>query len=319
MNIVKRKAFPILAALVIALCAFIPLFGASAETCAHTYNGKIIDDSLVYYVGGDGAYYKDTVGNKVYVYTTEDAVEPFKAMGNSVIPSADEEDYGTGYFFCEACGGLIVINMKNSSVTLVEPSVVPSVEESVVPTVEPTVEETPVEPSVAPSVEEEKPTIGGHVTAWIEKYWGEAVAFLSAALVAAFYAFALPWLKRKLKKIVTAANKNEETTALVVSAINQMIEKLEQIEEAHNKKDAEQDAVAVAVTDDVAKIRVEVDEVKEFAYACLNILKTVYANSKNVPQGVKDLVNLKYAKAISAATHLSIPSEETSNEKQNEI
>ena len=32
--------------------------------------------------------------------------------------------------------------------------------------------------------------------------------------------------------------------------------------------------------------------------AILEILYTVYANSKNVPQGVKDLVNLKYASCL---------------------
>ena len=34
--------------------------------------------------------------------------------------------------------------------------------------------------------------------------------------------------------------------------------------------------------------------------AILEILTTVYANSKNLPQGVKDLVNLKYAKCLAA-------------------
>ena len=32
--------------------------------------------------------------------------------------------------------------------------------------------------------------------------------------------------------------------------------------------------------------------------AILEILTTVYANSKNLPQGVKDLVNLKYADVL---------------------
>lgn len=233
MKTVRRKAFPILAALVIALCAFLPLFGVSAETA--------------------------------------------------------------------------------------EPTVEPSVEISVDASVEPTVEETPVEPSVAPSVEEEKPTIKGRLTDWVEKYWGEAVAALSIILSALYYSIALPWLKRKLKKIVTAANKNEETTALVVGAINQMIEKLEQIEEAHNKKDAEQDEVAKSALAKIEKQEKENEIIKEFSYATVNILKTVYANSKNVPQGVKDLVNLKYAKAISAATELTAPTEDASNEKQNEI
>ena len=37
-----------------------------------------------------------------------------------------------------------------------------------------------------------------------------------------------------------------------------------------------------------------------FAYskAILEVLTTVYANSKNIPQGVKDLVNLKYADVL---------------------
>ena len=32
--------------------------------------------------------------------------------------------------------------------------------------------------------------------------------------------------------------------------------------------------------------------------AILEIMTTVYANSKNIPQGVKDLVNLKYADVL---------------------
>lgn len=34
------------------------------------------------------------------------------------------------------------------------------------------------------------------------------------------------------------------------------------------------------------------------SYAILEILHTVYANSKNIPQGVKDLINLKYANCL---------------------
>jgi len=37
---------------------------------------------------------------------------------------------------------------------------------------------------------------------------------------------------------------------------------------------------------------------KDFALATLKIMQTVYANSKNVPQAIKDLVNISYVGAI---------------------
>lgn len=328
----KKKIISVVMAMAVLVFAFIPLVSVKAEECVHNYNGKNIDDTLVYYVGGDGAYYEDSVGNKIYVYTPEDGVEPFGAMGNSVIPSVDEEGYGTGYFFCDGCGSLIIINMKQSAVppVVVEPSTIPSVEESVTPSVEESVmpsEEPSVEESIAPSVEpsveippqkeENKPTIGGHITTWFKKYWGEAVAVVSGLFTLFFYSVALPWLKGKFKKVVSASDGSSEALSKVADAINDMIAKLEEIETNHNKKDAEQDEVAVSTKEELDLVKKECDDAREFSYAALNILKTVYANSKNVPQGVKDLVNLKYAKAISAASDVKV-AEVISNEKQNE-
>ena len=43
--------------------------------------------------------------------------------------------------------------------------------------------------------------------------------------------------------------------------------------------------------------------------AMLEILTTVYANSKNLPQGVKDIVTLKYAKCLGQIAGVSQPAE----------
>jgi len=56
--------------------------------------------------------------------------------------------------------------------------------------------------------------------------------------------------------------------------------------------------------------------------AVLDILATVYANSKNLPQGVKDLVNLKYADVLKTTSDdeklLSVEMVETEREPEAE-
>lgn len=41
-------------------------------------------------------------------------------------------------------------------------------------------------------------------------------------------------------------------------------------------------------------------ELETFTKAILEILTTVYANNKNIPQAVKDLISLKYVTALKA-------------------
>lgn len=86
-----------------------------ADTCVHTYNGKEINETLIYYIGEDGAYYMD--GNeKVYIYTAEDNIVPFGVMEGSSVPMYNEDGFGVGYCYCEKCHTLIVLSVKQSEV-----------------------------------------------------------------------------------------------------------------------------------------------------------------------------------------------------------
>lgn len=44
--------------------------------------------------------------------------------------------------------------------------------------------------------------------------------------------------------------------------------------------------------------------------AILEILATVYANNKNIPQAVKDLVNIKYVQALKAELPAPVETED---------
>lgn len=73
----------------------------------------------------------------------------------------------------------------------------------------------------------------------------------------------------------------------VVNAINRMIDgynKMERLYEEHASTDK---CLNQAISVVMAQITFVVEA-----------LQTVYANSKNLPQGVKDMVNLKYAKCL---------------------
>ena len=303
-----KKIVLTLLAVTLSVMAVCPLF-VQAETCVHTYNGKAIDDALVYYVGGDGAYYKDTVGNKVYVYTAEDGVEPFKAMGNSLIPDEDQAGYGTGYFFCEACGSLIVINMKKSAVPVVEtpaptvePTIEPSVEESVAPSVEPTVEEIPVEPST------------GVVAGVIEKandFANDLFVFLTSAFVGLVIA-ALGWISKiktskKLDMITAAYQQQGEDN----SKMKEAVEQLKSVAEAYGQmkdeiKQAKKELVAT-VTNGTGLDQQSLADIELLLNTGLEIMNQLKAASQLTWKNVEGVPEIYSRKAdIAAASQLAL-------------
>lgn len=174
-----------------------------------------------------------------------------------------------------------------------------------------------VEQSIVPSVavssvvddSTPSPTLISRFTEWVNSHWAEAVASLSGALTVLFYSVALPYLRGKLKKVA-----GREDLGTMVDAINSLIDTLNKIEEAHNKKNDEQDEA-------LSQAKAELDKVKVECEATLNILQTVYANSKNVPQGVKDIINLKYANAIKTTDGVIVKETEgvAPNDEQNKI
>lgn len=82
---------------------------------------------------------------------------------------------------------------------------------------------------------------------------------------------------------------NTESNGEVVKAVNSLIdnynatiEKLNDMETKNEKRD------------------MICQELETFSKAILEILTTVYANNKNIPQAVKDLISLKYVTALKA-------------------
>lgn len=95
---------------------------------------------------------------------------------------------------------------------------------------------------------------------------------------------------------------NTESNGEVVKTVNALIEnynatieKLNEMESKNEKRD------------------MICGELETFTKAILEILTTVYANNKNIPQAVKDLVSLKYVNALKADNSVKceeLPAEE---------
>ena len=131
------------------------------------------------------------------------------------------------------------------------------------------------------------------------RLWEYAVKNKDTVLEIAFSAvmFILLWIIKKktnnLKTDVTSASANSisvaDSQSGVVGVVNTMIDgynafktDFEQVKQSNTERDKQLAAVMVTNT------------------AILEILSRVYPNSKNLPQGVKDVVNMTYANAMSA-------------------
>lgn len=93
--------------------------------------------------------------------------------------------------------------------------------------------------------------------------------------------------KKKLLNIDTTVLKQLGTQSDIVEVVNGLIQGYNTLEEKLSSYSETEDERYKAVGAMVAQTK-----------AILEILTTVYANSKNIPQGVKDLVNLKYANVL---------------------
>ena len=103
-------------------------------------------------------------------------------------------------------------------------------------------------------------------------------------------------LKSKKKLLEIGANivtvKNDVANTVnsqenVISVTNELIEGYNKFERTLNNFDSTEKNRYMTLLTAAAQTK-----------AILDILTTVYANSKNIPQGVKDLVNLKYADVL---------------------
>lgn len=94
-------------------------------------------------------------------------------------------------------------------------------------------------------------------------------------------------IESSVSNVLKGVDNTISSQGKVVSVTNELIDGYNKFEKAINNFDAtEQERYKTMLA--------------AFAYskAILEVLTTVYANSKNIPQGVKDLVNLKYADVL---------------------
>ena len=94
-------------------------------------------------------------------------------------------------------------------------------------------------------------------------------------------------ISRELQFVKNDASSMSASQGSVINTVNNMIDGYNEMRLSYEKYEG--------VEDDRNKL---IGAVFVQNTAILEILTTVYVNSKNMPQGVKDLVNLKYAKCL---------------------
>lgn len=152
---------------------------------------------------------------------------------------------------------------------------------------EETSDETPV-------TETAEPTLFTRVWEYIES--NKEVVVSAAGNIVLFACAVMTYIRNKRRNnlIIGGVSKLETGTQViggqqssVVNAMNSLIENYNAMAdkyERYGSLEGTRDKYAVAMVTQ--------------SYAILEILHTVYANSKNIPQGVKDLINLKYANCL---------------------
>lgn len=155
------------------------------------------------------------------------------------------------------------------------------------------VQEEQTEP-VAPVEPVEEPTFFGRIWEWVTANPTEILTVLGDIILVACLIAQRVKQKKKLVElganIITVKDDVANTVSSqksVVNVTNELIEGYNKFEKALNNFDATESERYKTMIAAFAQTK-----------AILEIMTTVYANSKNIPQGVKDLVNLKYADVL---------------------
>ncbi len=156
-------------------------------------------------------------------------------------------------------------------------------------------EELPQEETeIVQEVPEGEPTFFGRIWEWAQANAEKILTVVGDIFLIACLITQRRKQKRKLAAIgadvltVKDGVTNTETSQRnVVSVTNELIEGYNRFEKALNNFDATEQERYKTMIAAFAQTK-----------AILEIMTTVYANSKNIPQGVKDLVNLKYADVL---------------------
>lgn len=170
----------------------------------------------------------------------------------------------------------------------------------VVATLSESAENEATEPSeTAPAVPE---TLWTRIEQWFSRNLAEFLGSINlGAVVACIVAVIIEHRGNKKASKITADTLgiNTNSNSEVVKAVNTLIEGYnETLDKLHAMETkAEQQEHISAVLESSTK-------------AILEILATVYANNKNIPQAVKDLVNIKYVQALKAELPAPVETED---------
>ena len=155
------------------------------------------------------------------------------------------------------------------------------------------VQEEPQEP-VEPAEPADEPTFFDRIWEWVTANAAEILTVLGDIVLVACLIAQRVKQKKKLvelgKNIITVKDDVANTASSqksVINVTNELIEGYNKFEKALNNFDTTENERYKTMLAAFVQTK-----------AILEILTTVYANSKNIPQGVKDLVNLKYADVL---------------------
>ena len=145
-----------------------------------------------------------------------------------------------------------------------------------------------------PAEPADEPTFFDRIWEWVTANAAEILTVLGDIILVACLIAQRVKQKKKLVElgtnIITVKDDVANTVSSqksVVSVTNELIDGYNKFEKALNNFDATENERYKTMLAAFAQTK-----------AILEILTTVYANSKNIPQGVKDLVNLKYADVL---------------------
>ena len=150
---------------------------------------------------------------------------------------------------------------------------------------------------------EENPTFLGRVGEFFVDYASEIIGGSSAVITWIFGALVAKCLKKGNDTIVSNINATKATAAETKNKTSQISSSQTSMLSAINALIGESNALNARYQESLGNEEARDDAVNHLTVLCttvLEILTTVYANSKNLPQGAKDIVSLKYAKCLKA-------------------
>ena len=151
-----------------------------------------------------------------------------------------------------------------------------------------------VQNDAEPEISVNAPTFFGRIGEWAFDNQTQILTVVGDVILVGFFVWQKVKSKKKLVELgtnIATVKDNVENTVSsqnsVVKVTNELIEGYNKFEQALNNFDTTENERYKTMLAAFAQTK-----------AILEILTTVYANSKNIPQGVKDLVNLKYADVL---------------------